>query len=644
MAEASTHVANIQGHFFVLYTYISPTGCAHCHTSMWRYGNEVIKCKQLQGGVCHRWSLQKIGYKCRECSVDVHLGCAQDFQSPCEHGHFMKNVRKSLVKRTRTRSIDDYAQIVRPTAGYNLEDGLAGILQGTQELTSPATLEDTAWFSIYFSVGDHDHFVMSDKKHRFDPFMISIMRELAPEPPAESMDGEESDDALQDLQAGGERDKKDKKDKKEKKVQKKKEQEEFDTLYRVIVWRKNGKEQWTLPVRRSELLSGAEIAAIVLPEKKGTLKMMDKSSPLFGTLAKELTMMEWEEYTNEYKFGVIYMQKGQASDSEFFSNETGSPAFFEFMDIVGQKVPLKGYQGYKGGLDGENGASGEFTYVAEYQGNKIMYHVSPLLPYSSSDPQQIKRKRHIGNDVCCVVFQDIPGCCFSPRAMKSQLLHCFIAVSLDIGPKGEKRYRVNVTSRDTVPPFGPALPDPPIFTKPQELREFLLQKLVNAERSALFSESFQQKKDRALGAHLSYIHARYSGESTGKKNVLNQKIGAEKKSTKILALDLPFSNLFVRSKSERRLYQQDSSSASSLPAPTGTTSSKPRFFEAASLKIKRPSILGFDSISPGSSSDAVRKPRTALKRRGSAPALFISNPELFSKGGPVLEEEEEKTV
>ena len=33
-----------------------------------------------------------------------------------------------------------------------------------------------------------------------------------------------------------------------------------------------------------------------------------------------------------------------------------------------------------------------------------MFHVSTLLPYEKNDPQKLQRKRHVGNDIVCVVF------------------------------------------------------------------------------------------------------------------------------------------------------------------------------------------------------------------------------------------------
>ena len=42
-----------------------------------------------------------------------------------------------------------------------------------------------------------------------------------------------------------------------------------------------------------------------------------------------------------------------------------------------------------------------YTY---WRGIEIMFHVSTLLPHEEHDPQKLQRKRHVGNDIVCVVF------------------------------------------------------------------------------------------------------------------------------------------------------------------------------------------------------------------------------------------------
>lgn len=60
-----------------------------------------------------------------------------------------------------------------------------------------------------------------------------------------------------------------------------------------------------------------------------------------------------------------------------------------------------------------------------------MFHVSTLLPYEKHDPQKLQRKRHIGNDIVCVVFLEADNTPFSPACIKSHFLHTFILVRLN---------------------------------------------------------------------------------------------------------------------------------------------------------------------------------------------------------------------
>ena len=46
----------------------------------------------------------------------------------------------------------------------------------------------------------------------------------------------------------------------------------------------------------------------------------------------------------------MYCRKGQETEEEMYNNEHGSPAFEEFLDTLGTKVRLKGFEHYKAGL------------------------------------------------------------------------------------------------------------------------------------------------------------------------------------------------------------------------------------------------------------------------------------------------------
>ena len=115
----------------------------------------------------------------------------------------------------------------------------------------------------------------------------------------------------------------------------------------------------------------------------------------------------------------------------FYFKEFGSPAFEEFLDFLGDRVELEGWDKYRAGLDVTstfisliNGffynfffnlyclfieidrSTGEHSIFLEFNNNQIMFHVATLLPFNPLDKQQLEKKRHIGNDLVVIIFQE----------------------------------------------------------------------------------------------------------------------------------------------------------------------------------------------------------------------------------------------
>merc|ERR550519_2494577 len=162
-----------------------------------------------------------------------------------------------------------------------------------------------------------------------------------------------------------------------------------------------------------------------------------------------------------------------------------------FLEMLGSKILLGQHTGYRGGLDIQYGQTGRHSVYTEYQGKEVMFHVSTLLPFSESDPQQLQRKRHIGNDIVSVVFQEGPTP-FSPDMVTSHFLHAYIVVQ----PVDTDKYKVSVTARSDVPYFGPSLPSPAVFKKGPEFKEWLMNKLINAEMACYKAEKFSKLEQR----------------------------------------------------------------------------------------------------------------------------------------------------
>lgn len=124
---------------------------------------------------------------------------------------------------------------------------------------------------------------------------------------------------------------------------------------------------------------------------------------------------------------------------------------------------------FRGGLDVCHGQTGSEAVYTSFHGREIMFHVATKLPFTDGDPQQVsrchmsaqiadpfsfssrfvlqlQRKRHIGNDIVALVYQEgkTP---FLSDVIKSHFLHCFLVVRRIPNPvKMDKTaYQVNGT-------------------------------------------------------------------------------------------------------------------------------------------------------------------------------------------------------
>ncbi|XP_061772587.1 rap1 GTPase-activating protein 2 [Nerophis ophidion] len=213
--------------------------------------------------------------------------------------------------------------------------------------------------------------------------------------------------------------------------------------------------------------------------------------------------------SSNFKFGVLYQKEDQLTEEDILGNDEESEEFTDFLSILGDTVQLQGFTGFRGGLDVCHGQTGSQALVTSFHGKEIMFHVATKLPFTDGDPQQLQRKRHIGNDIVALVYQEGPTP-FLADVIKSHFLHCFIVVRKvprEMEDTGKAAYRVNLTAREDVPPFGPVLPDPPIFTDRSLLREFLLTKLINAEISCYKAEQFSRLELRTRSSLLESLQA-----------------------------------------------------------------------------------------------------------------------------------------
>jgi len=206
-----------------------------------------------------------------------------------------------------------------------------------------------------------------------------------------------------------------------------------------------------------------------------------------------------------YKFGVLY-SKNVKNENDLFSvvEEETSPDYKEFLEWIGDKIVLEGWQGYRGGLDVKTNTTGTHSIFTKVENYEIMFHVATLLPSQAADLQRVERKRHIGNDVIVIVFHegDEP---FNVNLITSQFIRVLFIIKKIKTESGKTKYCLVVANRRGVAAHTPVLPDPPFFDADITFRNFLLLKCINAERIALKAADIRIKMARTNGQFVTHL-------------------------------------------------------------------------------------------------------------------------------------------
>ncbi|KAK5643181.1 hypothetical protein RI129_007026 [Pyrocoelia pectoralis] len=265
-------------------------------------------------------------------------------------------------------------------------------------------------------------------------------------------------------------------------------------------------------------MSVKEVLEYVSPEIQiNCLRLGNQSQQ---QMEEQLLKLDEQGLTSNYKVGVMYCRAGQSSEEEMYNNEEAGPAFQEFLDTIGKKVRLKGFDKYKAGLDNKSDSTGLYSIYSQYQDCEIMFHVSTMLPFTPNNRQQLLRKRHIGNDIVTIVFQEPGALPFTPKNIRSQFQHVFIVVRA-INPCTENtHYTVAVSRSKDVQVFGPPIKDGAVFPKGKAFADFLLAKVVNAENAAHRSEKFVTMATRTRQEYLKDLVSNFSSTTpvdTGQK-------------------------------------------------------------------------------------------------------------------------------
>lgn len=286
---------------------------------------------------------------------------------------------------------------------------------------------------------------------------------------------------------------------------------EGEYSYKTIIWTLEGIERQWFQLKKHASTTPTDIIKKALPRLQ-IKKIKEIDSP---DLLKDFKDLEQTQTEINYKFGLLLARPNQSSEDDFYNNVEHSPKWTEFLNLLGDTVVLNSFKGYRGGLDVNNNTTGTHSLYTSLKGYEVMFHVSTMLPHSKADSQQIERKRHLGNDIVIIIFYDCdpsdPIIPWDPSTVNSNFNHIFAVVR----PADENNYHVEIVIKHGIAKFGPVLPTHSIFPKNSTFKEFLITKLVNAQRAALNSApSFATKLKRTFKDQLESIYKKHSSSSS----------------------------------------------------------------------------------------------------------------------------------
>jgi len=190
------------------------------------------------------------------------------------------------------------------------------------------------------------------------------------------------------------------------------------------------------------------------------------------------------------KIAFLYSLGNETTLQDFFNHKETSPAYMTFLDILGEKMNLKGWKKYRGDFGAE---VQQDSYYSSWKGIEIMFHICHWLT-----PEQ--HRRLIGNDVVVIIFHDSSNP-FVPDPISNigTVPQIFGVVS-----PHEDKYRVGFFSRPNIKPYAPHIPVDYLFTA-DKLKDFVFTKAYNGYCQALTCPPMNRLYELPRGEELSHL-------------------------------------------------------------------------------------------------------------------------------------------
>ena len=172
------------------------------------------------------------------------------------------------------------------------------------------------------------------------------------------------------------------------------------------------------------------------------------------SISRALSVLDKTPVVDLHKIGVLFVGKGQETESEILSHSCGSKSYNEFLKSLGFYFRLdKSKNIYSGGLDTSSECvDGKYALAHVERVCQVVFHVSTLMPTACEGDsyQWTLKKRHIGNDFVNIIWNE-SGCEYSLNTLQGQ----FNYVAIVITPLKLNKCKIQVLHKSDLNFYGP---------------------------------------------------------------------------------------------------------------------------------------------------------------------------------------------
>lgn len=237
-------------------------------------------------------------------------------------------------------------------------------------------------------------------------------------------------------------------------------------------------------------------------------------------------LLEIEDYqpalARFHQFGVLLGLPGQTSEAAMLENAKPTPAFDEFLSLLGTRFAVRGWTGFAGALDVVSAPAGAEAVRRELRGHEVLLHVSVLLPDAG------QRLASLGAHAVRIVFLD--GA--EPFDLESLEKTSTVVLALVSTVRDDpSRYAVSFVYERGTPLTGP--PMRTHYRKGPAFVQNLLVKLINLERALTANSASRlqlaSKAEKSIGKmleHMNKKHYNKKNDETALRGVVTPPAGS----------------------------------------------------------------------------------------------------------------------